>query len=139
MIGWEDDNNTVGPISVAAKWSLLCLIPHIMPMDNDENSFYRLVLEHGNFDIHNMSIKMDDNGLPLVTSLYNWETGSIVLAILSDPLMAVAVDLVTNENDNPSITQVPHYATSDNSAQYMTWARQYFQVCTTCSIAFFPV
>ena len=139
MIGWEDDNNTVGPIAAAAKRSLLRLIPHTMPTDNDENSLYRLVLEHGDFGIHNMSITMDDNGLPLVTSLYDWETGSIVPAILSNPLMAVAADLVTNENANPSITRVPHYATSDDSAQYMTWARQYFQVCTTCGIVFFPV
>jgi hypothetical protein len=76
MLGWEDDNNTVGPIAAAAKQSLLRLIPHIMPTDNDENSLYRLVLEHGDFGIHNMSITMDDNGLPFVTSLYDWETGS---------------------------------------------------------------
>lgn len=97
MIGWEDDNNTVGPTAAAAKQSLLRLIPYIMPTDNDEGSLYRLVLEHGDFGIHNMLIKMDDNGLPIVTSLYDWETGSIVPAILSIPLMAVAVDLVTNE------------------------------------------
>jgi hypothetical protein len=139
MIGWEDDNNTVGPIAAAAKQSLLCLIPHIMPMDNDENSLYRLVLEHGDFGIHNMSITMDDNGLPLVTSLYDWETGSIVPAILSVPLMAVGVDLVTNENADPSITRVPDYATSGDRAKYMTWARQYFQVCTTRSIVFFSL
>ena len=136
MIGWESDNNTVGPIAAAAKQSLLRLIPHIMPTDNDENSLYRLVLEHGDFGIHNMSITMDDNGLPLVTSLYDWETGSIVPAILSDPLMAVAVDLATNENAEPSITRVPDYATSDDRAQYMTWARQYFQVRTTRSFVF---
>ncbi|KAF8694423.1 hypothetical protein AX14_002043 [Amanita brunnescens Koide BX004] len=97
MIGWEDDNNTVGPTAAAAKQSLLRLIPYIMPTDNDEGSLYRLVLEHGDFGIHNMLITMNDNGLPIVTSLYDWETGSIVPAILSIPLMAVAVDLVTNE------------------------------------------
>jgi len=32
-------------------------------------------------------------------------------AILSDPLMAVAVDLVTEENASPSITRVPSDAT----------------------------
>ena len=136
MIGWEDDNNTVGPIAAAAKQSLLRLIPHIMPTDDDENSLYRLVLEHGDFGIHNMSITMDDNSLPLVTSLYDWETGSIVPAILSDPLMSVVVDLVTDGNSNPSISRVDDCATSDDRAQYMTWARQYFQVCTTCSIVF---
>lgn len=127
MIGWEDDNNTVGPIAVAAKQSLLRLIPHIVPLDSDETSLYRLVLDHGDFGIHNMSITMDANGLPLVTSLYDWETGCIVPAILSDPLMAVTVDLVTNEKAAPSITRVSDDKTPDELAQYMTWATQYFE------------
>ncbi|KJA25526.1 hypothetical protein HYPSUDRAFT_64707 [Hypholoma sublateritium FD-334 SS-4] len=126
MIGWEDDDNTVGPIAVAAKQSLLRLIPHIVPTDSDEASLYRLVLDHGDFGIHNMSITMDANGLPLVTSLYDWETGCIVPAILSDPLMAVTVDLVTNEMAAPSITRVPDDTTPVEHTQYMTWARHYF-------------
>jgi hypothetical protein len=128
MIGWEDDNNTVGPVAAAAKQSLLRLIPHIMPADSDQISPYRLVLDHGDFGIHNMSITMDANGQPLVTSLYDWETGCIVPAILSDPSMAVAVDLVTDENAAPSITRVPDNATPDDCAEYVTWARQYFKV-----------
>jgi len=32
-----------------------------------------------------MSITIDANGQPFVTSLYDWETGCIVPAILSDP------------------------------------------------------
>ena len=128
MIGWEDDNNTVGAIAAAAKQSLLRLIPHIMPADSDQASLYRLVLEHGDFGIHNMSITMDANGQPLVTSLYDWETGCIVPAILSDPLMSVWVDLVTDENAAPSIIRVPDDATSDDRAQYMIWSRQYFMV-----------
>ena len=128
MIGWEDDNNTVGPIAAAAKQSLLRLIPHIMPADSDQTSLYRLVLDHGDFGIHNMSITIDTNSQPLVTSLYDWETRCIVPAILSDPSMAVAVDLVTDENAAPSIARVSDDATPDNREQYMTWARQYFKV-----------
>jgi hypothetical protein len=130
MIGWEDDNNTVGPIAAAAKQSLLRLIPHIMPADSDQTSLYRLVLDHGDFGIHNMSITIDTNSQPLVTSLYDWETRCIVPAILSDPsmAMAVAVDLVTDENAAPSIARVSDDATPDNREQYMTWARQYFKV-----------
>jgi hypothetical protein len=129
MIGWESDNNTVGPIALAAKQSLLRLVPHILPVeDHDEPLFYRLILDHGDFGIHNMSITKDSNGLPLVTSLYDWETGCIVPAILSDPLMAVAIDLVTDENAVPSITRVPDDASPDDHAQHMTWARQYFKV-----------
>ena len=134
MIGWEDDNNTVGPIAVAAKQSLLRMIPHIMPADSDQSTLYRLVLEHGDFGVHNMSITMDEKGQPLVTSLYDWETGCIVPAILSDPLMAVTVDLVTDENATPSITRLPGDSTPNDCEQYMTWARQYFKVRSSSSI-----
>ena len=53
-----------------------------------------------------MSITEDANGSPLVISVYDWETACIVPAILSDPLMAVEVDLVTNEDMAPSFTRV---------------------------------
>ena len=89
MIRWKSDNVTVDPIAAAAKQSLLRLISHIMPADNDQTSLYCLVLDHRDFGIHNMSISVDVNGQPLVTSLYDWETGCIVPAILSDPAMAV--------------------------------------------------
>jgi hypothetical protein len=128
MIGWKSDNVTVGPVAAKAKQSLIRLIPHIMPVDSDQQSLYRLVLDHGDFGIHNMSITRDAKGQPLVTSLYDWETGCIVQAILSDPLMTVAVDLVTDETAAPSITRVPDDATADGHVQYVTWARQYFKV-----------
>lgn len=128
MIGWESDNNTVGPVALQAKQSLLHLIPHILPTDDDEAALYRLVLEHGDFGIHNTSITMDSNGQPRVTSLYDWETGSIAPAILSDPSMAVNVDLVADENGAPAITRVPDEATPGGRAEYMTWAREYFKV-----------
>lgn len=129
MIGWEDDDNIVGPIAAAAKQSLLRLIPHTMPAgsDSEQSSFYRLVLEHGDFGIHNMSITMDADGQPLVTSLYDWETACIVPAILSDPLMAVTVDLVTDENATPSITRVDKDVSPADHAQYMTWTQEYFK------------
>ncbi|EJT79705.1 hypothetical protein GGTG_04789 [Gaeumannomyces tritici R3-111a-1] len=127
MIGWEDDNNTVGPVAAAAKQSLLRLIPYIMPADSSEASLYRLVLDHGDFGIHNMSITVDAHGSPRVTSLYDWETGCILPAILSNPLMAVAVDLVTDENAAPSITRVPSDAAPSDRVQYMEWTRHYFQ------------
>lgn len=131
MIGWESDNVTVGPIAAAAKQSLLRLIPHIMPAESDQNeaSLYRFVLDHGDFGIHNMSITIDTNSQPLVTSLYDWERGCIVPAILSDPLMAVTVDLVTDKNAEPSFIRVPDDATPNNLMEYMTWTRQYFMVC----------
>ena len=65
LISWEDDNASVGPIAAAAKQSLIRLIPHIIPLHDDGKGFYRLVLEHGDFGVHNMSITEDANGLPV--------------------------------------------------------------------------
>lgn len=57
----NSENVTAGPIAAL----LLRLTPHIIPTDT---SLYRLVLEHGYFGIHNMSITMDTNGQPPVNS-----------------------------------------------------------------------
>ncbi len=57
----------------------------IMPPRGHEAALYRLVLDHGDFGIHNMSIATDAGGRPHITSLYDWETGCILPALLSDP------------------------------------------------------
>ncbi|KDQ49291.1 hypothetical protein JAAARDRAFT_200997 [Jaapia argillacea MUCL 33604] len=126
-IGLEDNKSIVGPIAAAAKQSILRLIPHIMPSENDQTSLYRLVLDHYDFGFHNMSVTMDAHGQPLVTSLYDWETGCIVPAILSDPVLVVSVDLVTDENAGPSVTRVPEDGTLEDWEQYMMWSRVYFK------------
>lgn len=128
MVGWESDNVTDGPIAIMAKQSLLCIIPHIMPAESDQTSLYGLILEYGDSGIHNMSITRDANGQPRVTSLSDWETGCIMPAILSDPLMSEKVDLVIDKNATPSITRLSNDASPDGCAQYMTWARQCFKV-----------
>lgn len=129
MIGWESDDEVVGHRAAAAKQSLLRLIPHIMPDGDDEPSLYRLVLEHGDFGIHNMSITTEKDSRPLVTSLYDWETGCIVPAILSDPSMAIVpVDLFTDENAAPSITRVPDDTTAEERKRYTAWATEYIKV-----------
>jgi hypothetical protein len=129
MIGWEDDEETVGPIAFAAKRSLLCALPHLMPPENAQ-SFYRLVLEHGDFGIHNTSITKDVNGKTQVTSLYDWETGCIVPGLLSDPLVAVGpVDLITDRNTRASVTRIPDYSSSAELEEYEAWARHYIKVC----------
>jgi hypothetical protein len=135
MIGCEDDNATVGPVAAAAKQSLLQLIPRIIPLHDDGRGLFRLVLEHGDFGIHNMSITKDANGLPLVTSVYDWETACIVPAMLSDPMMRFTVDLVTNEDAAPSLTRLYDSATPTDIEEYKIWAEQYF---TVCSCPIFP-
>lgn len=72
-----------------------------------------------------MSITEDDY---TVTSVFDWETGCIVPALLSDPLMAVEVDPVTNEDAAPSIIRVSEKATPNERVNYMKWATQYMDV-----------
>jgi hypothetical protein len=127
MIGWEDDNETVGPIALAAKCSLLRALPHILPHGE---TFYRLVLEHGDFGIHNTSISRDANGKPLVTSVYDWETACITSALLSDPLVAAGpVDLMASGTAEPSVTRIPKAPTAAELEAYASWSRHYFKVC----------
>jgi hypothetical protein len=135
QIGWEDDEEIVGPIAFAAKRSFLRALPYIMPHEDAEadnaNSLYRLILEPGDFGIHNTSITRDANGKPLVTSLYDWKTGCIVPALLSDTLVAVGpVDLIMDENAKPPVTRIPEQATKADLKVYAAWAQHYIQVCS---------
>ncbi|KAL8755704.1 MAG: hypothetical protein Q9184_004719 [Pyrenodesmia sp. 2 TL-2023] len=129
MIGWEDDEETVGPVALEAKQSLLRAVPLIMPKGGrTEASLYRHVLEHGDFGIHNTSITRDMDGNPLVTSLYDWETACIVPALLSDPLVAAGpVDLVTHEDGSPCVTRIPKDPTAIDLETYAMWARYYIE------------
>lgn len=100
-----------GPVVAAAKKSLLKFIPHIIPLHDDKVSIVLFL----NTAISKSTIcRLEDaNGLPLVTSVYDSETAHIVPAILSDPLMAVSVDLVTNEDAVLSFTRVPDYCATN--------------------------
>jgi hypothetical protein len=124
FIGWEEDHNLVGPIALRAKNSLLRLLPYIMPPP--EEHLYRLVLEHGDFGIHNMTIT--DTDAPAVTSLYDWETGHIVPAILSDPQMAVYVDLELDLEGEPAISRVWEGIGEEERRECGRYAEYYFQV-----------
>ncbi|OBT95779.1 hypothetical protein VE01_06525 [Pseudogymnoascus verrucosus] len=76
-----------------------------------------------------MSIVVEANDRPLVTSLYDWETGCIVPAILSDPSMAVSpVDLVIEENAAPSFDNEPDDTTVEEGLKYTAWATEYAKV-----------
>ena len=127
-MGFEDDNYTVTPIVAAAKRSLLRVLPYILPADSRPPTLYRLVLEHGDFGIHNMSITFDDDQNPLVTSLYDWEAGNIVPAILSDPMMSLYVDLIEDNNFASSVSREDEFATPKEHAEHMRCARVYFKV-----------
>ncbi|KAL8412556.1 hypothetical protein RB596_001677 [Gaeumannomyces avenae] len=117
--GFDIKAQSRDPAAAAAKQSLLLLIPRIIPEGGDQASLYRLVLEHGDFGIQNTTITTDvATGGPLVTSLFDWETGHIVPATLSDP-MAVAVDLTTDDDAAPAITRVGDETAPSDQEEYV--------------------
>ncbi|KAH6968941.1 hypothetical protein DER45DRAFT_589472 [Fusarium avenaceum] len=129
MIGWEYDHNTVGPEALKAKQSILRFLPHMLPSEENEKDLYRMVLEHGDFGIHNMSITTEaDKNHVHIKSLYDWETGCIWPAMLSDPEMALPVDLNIDENGKPAITRVSEDETAENRNEYMNHAKNYIEV-----------
>ena len=131
MTGAGSGNSTAGPVIAAGKQSLLRLIPHILPEDDNHPVFYRLVLEHGNFGIHNMSVMMRANDGPEITSLFDWGMGYIVPAIFSKTnLFASNVNLLTVEGAAPTMIGWP----SDTHLfphvhfMYMSLSRHYHKV-----------
>ncbi|KAJ6557356.1 hypothetical protein DFH09DRAFT_543815 [Mycena vulgaris] len=127
MIGWESDHNVVGPIAASAKRSLLRLIPLIFPVDENHGGFYRLVLEHGDFGIHNMTIT-DSVTSSRVTSLYDWETGHIVPALLSDPQIATGIDFEIDGDGCPILSGMVKDPPAKYLADYVGYANHYFKI-----------
>ena len=130
MIGWPSDKSVVGPIAAAAKQSLLRFIPHILPKPTEslpEGPLYRFTLEHGDFGIHNVTIAEWSDHSPTITSLFDWATGAIWPAILTDPEMAVLVDLKLDGNAKPSFSRTPGDATKQDLEDYQTWTEHYFK------------
>jgi hypothetical protein len=131
VIGWEDDGKIVGPLVAATKQSILRLIPlMLLEETSPQPVFYRLVLEHGDFEIHNMST-VHGEADPEITSLYDWETGCIVHALPSDTMMAVHVDLVADEGGAPSITRVWEETSAEDIDEAMEFSRHYHHVSDT--------
>ena len=65
-------------MAAATKGSLLPALQHpvlqpMLPADSKQPSLYRLVLEHGDFGIHNVPITLDAKGQPLVAPFYDWD------------------------------------------------------------------
>ena len=140
MIGWESDEETVGPIALKAKQSLLRVVQLILPPETSDGRLYRFVLEHGDFGIHNTTIAQDESGQPFVTSLFDWETACICPAILSDPLVAASpVDLIVAIDGTPDITRVPKQASSTAILEYKSWASHYIKVSRFPEHCSFPL
>ena len=78
--------------------------------------------------MHNMTIDKDEQGQPRLTSVYDWEGGRIVPAILSESKMVTTVDLFINRAGEPSIKRWGDGDTPDKMAQYKNWTAEYHKV-----------
>jgi hypothetical protein len=137
MIGWEDDEETNGPNAWRAKRTLQEVVPHLLPEHND-GVLYRLMLEYGDFGIHNTSVTKDDQGNPSSPFLYDWETACIVPALLADPLVAAdPVNLIAYSCAEPAASQAPESATATDPENFEAWSKCCFKVgcfiMTMCS------
>jgi hypothetical protein len=118
--GCVEDGLFVGPRTAAAKRSVLRLLPTILPPEEDDPQIYRLVLEHGDFGIHNMTMDLTANG-PKVTSVFDRETGNIVL--LSDTEIAVTCDLGADGSGGVQILRLLEVDTLESIGHFELWAK----------------
>lgn len=119
------------PSLESARKALLQLVPRILPKPTfwlKESTLYRFVLDHGDFGVHNMTIAMDTQGQPKITSVYDWEGGSIVPALLCEPKMVTTVDLVIDEKGKPNISRWGDGDAPYKMAQYRKWTEEYYKV-----------
>jgi hypothetical protein len=78
--------------------------------------------------MHNMTVAMNQDNMPQVTSVYDWEGGRVVPAILSEPKMVVTVDLVVDESGLASISRWGDGDSPDKMAAYQEWTCEYYKV-----------
>ncbi|KAJ7074471.1 hypothetical protein C8F01DRAFT_25482 [Mycena amicta] len=144
--GWFRDPNSehtvVGPRALHAKGLLRKLIPLVLPFDDGELGLYRFVLEHGDFGIHNMSII--DRGTTevesiAVTSLYDWESGHILPALLSNPQLAVYVDLQLDSDGKPAISRTWEGITEQERREQVQYSEHYYRALDKQQSRYLPI
>lgn len=102
-IGREEDKLTVGPLASAAKQSLLRLIPLIHP-EGHEEVLYRIVLQQGDFGLHNASVDEYEAGELRLTSVRDWEADCIIPVVLTEIKFSIpGCDLIVDEKGEPSV------------------------------------
>lgn len=126
-IGWEEDKQLVSAKMLTAKKSLLRLIELILP---EGEELYRLVLQHDDFGIHNMSVYVDEDDILHVTSVYDWETGCIVPILLSESELSIAgCDLIVNEDGHPIVhIRSDSEKTGEQRLRNQTYSEVYLEV-----------
>ncbi|RMJ18142.1 hypothetical protein CDV36_002187 [Fusarium kuroshium] len=100
-IGWSNGEETVGPKALAAKKSLLRLIPLIL-LEGNEAVLYRPVLQHNNFSADNILNLVCETGETSITSVFGWEAGTIVPLILSEVMFVNGFLLTIDAHGKPA-------------------------------------
>ncbi|KAF7313235.1 hypothetical protein MKEN_01010200 [Mycena kentingensis (nom. inval.)] len=129
---WNSEPQIVSTRAVHTKSLLRRLIPLCLPQGDE---LYRLVLEHGDFGLHNMSIREDTAA---VTSVYDWDS-HILPALLSNPQLAIYVDLQLDDDCNPVISRAWNGITEEQRAEQMEYSRLYYQALDACQPRYLPV
>ncbi|PHH89988.1 hypothetical protein CDD83_4787 [Cordyceps sp. RAO-2017] len=111
--------------------SLMKLIPRVLPPASSggdrEAWLYRWVLDHGDFGIHNMTVALTGRGWPCITSVFDWEAGSIVPALLSEPKMVVTADLVIGDDGQPTVSRWGDGDDWSHMTEYRAWSHEYYK------------
>jgi hypothetical protein len=134
VTGKEKNDTSLKATFACTRQALLELVPRILPKPRKQaakDALYRFVLDHGDFGMHNMTVAMDNDRKPYITSVFDWEGGSVVPALLSEPKMVTTVDLIIDENGDPSIGRWGDGDSPDKMKQYRKWTKRYYKV--SCS------
>lgn len=108
---------SIGSNNYVSMSTFLLLVTYVMLQEfTHKPTLYRLSLDPGDLGIHNISIATDDYA---VTSIFDGDNVYIVPAILSRPLTAVDVDLLTDRDAAPSITRQPRNESSEDHATHL--------------------
>ncbi|KAF4119353.1 hypothetical protein GMORB2_4872 [Geosmithia morbida] len=115
--------------------TLLRLLSLSLPRDGSEQrqkhreaELYRFVLDHGDFGIHNMTLARDDDDMPRITSVFDWEHGCVVPAILSEPRMITTADLVLSADYlKPIFERWGDGSAPDKMAEYRNDTAKYYK------------
>lgn len=130
-IGFSESGYKVGERLLAAKQTLLRVIPHILP-EGEDSLLYRFVLQHDDLGLHNLCIFMDESGQMAVTSIYDWETANIVPVILSEFDFSIAgCDLRVDEAGRPWVhIRSPYEAEAGRQVNNQQHSEDLLRVCT---------
>lgn len=134
-IGWESDNDFVTAPVLESKATILEALSYIMPPELPDNSLYRFVLEHEDYGLHNiLAEEQEDDGVPRITALFDWDTACIWPALLSNPLVKLpGIEVTVDKDGNPALSYFSNIEKVEDLEKYGNWARRYVEDLFTFS------